>query len=83
MITSGRAALLLRCFRGRPGISRRERDWLPRYISAPEEVLAQGDPVATALFNKYKKIGMPNLKLGASDVADLVSYLAAEAAAKR
>jgi len=38
-------------------------------------VLAGGDPIATALFHKFKKIGMPNLRLGASDVADLVSFL--------
>lgn len=55
---------------------RRERAWLTRYISAPDEMLAQGDLVATALFNKYKKVGMPNLRLGSSDVADLISYLA-------
>jgi protein SCO1/2 len=59
---------------------RRERAWLARYISAPDEVLGEGDPVATALYNKYKKIGMPNLRLGSSDVADLISYLATRAA---
>ena len=31
--------------------------------------------LATALFNKYKKIGMPNLRLASSDVADLLSFL--------
>ena len=54
---------------------RRERAWLARYIQEPDEVLATGDPIATALFHKFKKIGMPNLRLGASDVADLVSFL--------
>jgi protein SCO1 len=54
---------------------RRERAWLARYIEAPDEVLAKGDPIAGALYNKYKKIGMPNLRLGSSDVADLVSFL--------
>jgi protein SCO1/2 len=58
---------------------RRSRVWLTRYVSAPDEMLAQGDPVAIALFNKYKKIGMPNLRLGSSDVADLLSYLEAHA----
>ena len=55
--------------------ARRERAWLTRYISAPDELLAAGDPAATALFEKYRKIRMPNLKLGASDVADLIAYL--------
>ena len=50
-------------------------EWLAAYISAPDEMLAKGDAVATALYQKYKRIGMPNLKLGASDVADLVAFL--------
>ena len=60
---------------------RRERAWLTRYVSAPDEMLSAGDPIATALFNKYKKIGMPNLRLGSSDVADLISYLASQSKA--
>ena len=55
--------------------SRRERTWLARYIAAPDELLAAGDPLATALYDKYRKIRMPNLKLPASDVADIVAYL--------
>jgi protein SCO1/2 len=55
---------------------RRERAWLARYIADPAEMLAKGDPIAVAVHDKYKKIGMPYLGLGASDVADIVSYLA-------
>lgn len=55
--------------------ARRERAWLARYIGAPDTLLAAGDPTAVALFHKYKQIRMPNLKLGTSDVADLVSFL--------
>jgi protein SCO1/2 len=54
---------------------RRERAWLVRYIQEPDEVLASGDPIASALHSKYKKIGMPNLRLGSSDVHDLVEFL--------
>ena len=57
---------------------RREKAWLARYIQEPDEVLAAGDPIATALYNRYKKIGMPNLRLGSSDVADLLSFLASQ-----
>jgi protein SCO1/2 len=56
---------------------RRDRAWLARYIQEPDEVLASGDPIAAALHSKYKKIGMPNLRLGSSDVEDLVSFLEA------
>ena len=55
--------------------ARRERAWLARYISEPDELLAARDPIATALFHKYKQVRMPNLKLGSSDVADIVSFL--------
>ena len=55
--------------------TRRDRDWLLRYIQAPDEVLATGDLIATALFEKYKKVGMPNLRLVTSEVFSLVSYL--------
>jgi protein SCO1/2 len=55
--------------------ARRSRAWLTRYISQPDALLAAGDPTAAALFRQYKEIRMPNLKLGASDVADLVSFL--------
>ena len=59
--------------------ARRERPWIARYIQQPDEVLAGGDPIASALYNKYRKIGMPNLRLGSSDVEDLVSFLESHA----
>jgi protein SCO1/2 len=55
--------------------ARRDRAWLLRYIGEPDALLAARDPTAVALFHRYKEIRMPNLKLGASDVADLVSFL--------
>src|SRR5207247_4020711 len=30
--------------------ARRDRAWLVRYITAPDKMLAEGDPIATALF---------------------------------
>ena len=61
------------------GVTRaRERSWLTRYIAAPERVLAEGDPTARALDARYKHVRMPNLGLGAPDVAALVDYLDAQ-----
>jgi protein SCO1 len=57
--------------------TRRERSWLTRYLAQPEAMLAEGDPVATSLFKKYKPVRMPNLDLGTDDVAALLSYLEA------
>lgn len=54
---------------------RRERSWLTRYITAPDEMLAERDPTAVALFEKYKSVRMPNLRLGSIDVADVLSYV--------
>ena len=47
-------------------------------MAAPDEVLASGDPIATALFNKYRKLRMPNLRLGEKDVAALIGFLEAK-----
>ena len=55
--------------------ARRDRAWLTRYIQAPDRLLAAGDPIATALFEKYKQVRMPNLRLSSEDVTSLVSYL--------
>jgi protein SCO1/2 len=53
----------------------RDHAWLARYLAAPDEVLESGDPIAKALFIKYKKIKMPNLKLGEKDITALIKYL--------
>jgi len=59
----------------------REQDWLKNFIGTPDKVLASNDPVARALFTKYKQVRMPNLSLSASDVRELVRYLDLEGAA--
>jgi len=58
--------------------TRRDRAWLARYIKAPDQLLAAGDPVATSLFQKYKEVRMPNLHLSSEDVTGLISYLEAQ-----
>jgi protein SCO1/2 len=60
---------------------RRDHAWLSRYIQVPDQVLAAGDPTATALFKQYNKVRMPNLRLAADDVAELISYLDAQTSA--
>jgi len=56
---------------------RRDRAWLTRYILAPDKMLADGDPIAAALSNKYTTVRMPNLSLASGDVADVIAYLEA------
>jgi protein SCO1/2 len=57
---------------------RRDRDWLERYLHAPDQVLADGDPVASALYEKYHQIPMPNLSLDSEDVDAVIAYLQAQ-----
>src|SRR5215510_14162766 len=46
--------------------TRRDRDWLVRYLRAPDQMLAEQDAVAVALLAKYKNVPMPNLRLSES-----------------
>jgi protein SCO1 len=61
--------------------ARRERTWLLRYIQVPDQVLASGDPIAKALYQKYQNVRMPNVSLGGADVQAIVSYLEAQSMA--
>src|SRR5262249_42956694 len=63
--------------------STRDREWLMRFITMPDRMLAEKDPIATALFKEYKEIRMPNLGLSRADVADLLEYIEAQTAASR
>ena len=54
---------------------RASNEWLANWLTAPDQMLAAGDPVATELFNKYNKIPMPNLGLTPDQVASLIAYL--------
>jgi len=44
---------------------------------------AEGDPIATALFAKYKNVPMPNLRLSSIDVDALLLYLETQGPATR
>jgi protein SCO1 len=56
----------------------RERAWLERYLREPNKVLAEKDPIATTLHEKYKEVLMPNLRLSDSDIQMLVGYMEEE-----
>ena len=55
--------------------SRRDRDWLRRFIAAPDKMNADGDPIAVALRAEYREARMPNLKLNDDDVSAVIDYL--------
>ncbi|HEX6828877.1 MAG TPA: SCO family protein [Burkholderiales bacterium] len=57
---------------------KRERGWLKRWLKAPDEMLAEKDPIATALYVQYKDLPMPNLRLSDTDTEVLIGYLETE-----
>jgi protein SCO1/2 len=58
------------------GVTRnRERTWLARWLKEPDVMLAEKDRLALALLQQYKQVVMPNLKLTAADVNELLSFL--------
>lgn len=61
--------------------ARRDRAWLERFIQVPDQVLAEGDPVAAELLQKYNGVAMPSLGLSDDEVASLIAYLEAEGGA--
>lgn len=63
--------------------TRRDHVWLARYLAEPETMLAEGDPIAAALFDKYQSVRMPNLRLGRDDISALLSYVETQSGASR
>jgi mono/diheme cytochrome c family protein len=53
----------------------RDHEWLERFISAPDKLLAGGDPIASKLLKEYGGVAMPNLGLSSSEVDGLIAYL--------
>lgn len=58
--------------------NRRERDWLARWIREPDKVLAEGDPIATGLFEEFNNVPMINQGLTEAQVATVIAYLEAQ-----
>ena len=54
----------------------RSHEWLDKFISAPDRVLAGGDPVAIQLVKDSGGIAMPNLGLSRAQVEALLDFLA-------
>jgi len=58
----------------------RQRDpaWLSRWIREPDRMLAEKDPIAMALFERFDKIPMPNLRLDEHSAQSIIEFLQAE-----
>ena len=55
---------------------RRDIEWLESFISAPDKMIASGDPIATKLLAEYNNLPMPNMGLTEQEVEDVLAYLA-------
>jgi protein SCO1/2 len=53
----------------------RSAAWLTRFIQYPDKLLAEKDPLAVSLFQKYGEVQMPNLRLAEEDVAAIIQFL--------
>jgi protein SCO1/2 len=55
---------------------RRDRDWLLRFISSPERLRAQKDPIALGLVASFPTVRMPPMGITPNDAGDLIAYVA-------
>ena len=60
----------------------RDRDWLVRFITAPDKLIAQGDPIAQELLQQYG-LPMPNLGVTEEDAEAILAYIDAQSAETR
>jgi len=61
------------------GVTRqRDASWLSRWLKAPDQMLAQKDPLAMLLYEQYNRLAMPNLRLGDAEVSALMAYMEEE-----
>lgn len=55
--------------------SRRQLEWVRAFLTAPDKVIASGDPIAKQLVSESNGLQMPNLSLSGSQVSGLLAYL--------
>ncbi len=58
-------------------VENRDRAWLERWLTEPEKMLAEKDPIAVALKAQYS-VAMPNFSLSPSDIQYLIEYMEEE-----
>ena len=55
---------------------RRDREWLLKFISNPQKLRAQKDPVAVGLVASFPTVRMPPMGITPNDAGDLLAYVA-------
>ncbi len=59
---------------------RRSEDWLLRFVTAPDKLIAAKDPTATSLVKQFNPIVMPNLGVTDAEARALLAHLRAASA---
>jgi mono/diheme cytochrome c family protein len=58
------------------GVTTKEpREWLERWIAAPDEMIAKKDPTAISLLHQFHDVPMPNPGLSPSEVTAVIAFL--------
>lgn len=57
---------------------KRDRAWLTRWLAEPDKMLAEKDPVATAMLAEYNNLAMPNLGMTEVEIQPLLAYIESE-----
>ena len=59
-------------------VSKRDRQWLIRWLMEPDVMLQEKDPLAMALYTQYNKVPMPNVKLAYQQALELIQFMEVE-----
>jgi mono/diheme cytochrome c family protein len=59
-------------------VQNQDTTWLKKFVLAPDQVIASGDPIAVKLVEQYS-VQMPNLGLSSQDVENVLAYISAQA----
>ncbi len=60
----------------------RDRDWLIRWITEPDKMLAEKEPLAMSLLAAYNDVPMPNFHLSNNEILALIDYIEEETVIK-
>lgn len=60
---------------------RRDPEWLEHWLAEPDQMIADGDPIALQLLAQYNNVPMPNQHLSLSEIDALLAYMGVAEAA--
>jgi mono/diheme cytochrome c family protein len=55
---------------------RQSEEWIIRFIKSSQSVIKSGDPYATALYEEYKRLVMPDNNYSDNQIRAIISYIA-------